>query len=349
MQTRDHLASRTSASGPIPESTSAASPARWSPTSPAARRQGASTIAQQFVKNALAEQNNRTVFEKLREAALAYHLTHQWTKQKILTEYLNSIYFGNGAYGIESAARVYFGKEHGFDADAASDRAHASGLRRLERPAVHRPTCASVLSPGRRRCWPAWSPTRPRLTRSPTRRPPGRGATWCCRTCSRSTTSRARPVRRRASTSRCPRRPTSSSPRSRRAAPYFTSWLRPQILAAMGLGHGVPANVAEYRAYYGGLQIRTTIDLPMQQAAEQAIAAELPERPRAARRPRWSRSTTRPARSARWSGARWSTAARTTSQYPFNLATQGHRQPGSSFKPFTLAVALAARVTARTP
>src|SRR5579884_1935590 len=75
-------------------------------------RQGASTIAQQFVKNALSEQNNRTVFEKLREAALAYHLTRKWRKQKILTEYLNSVYFGNGAYGIESAARVYFGKVH---------------------------------------------------------------------------------------------------------------------------------------------------------------------------------------------------------------------------------------------
>ena len=77
-------------------------------------RQGASTIAQQFVKNALSEQGNRTVFEKLREAALAYHLTREWSKEKILTEYLNSIYFGNGAYGIESAARVYFGAEHGF-------------------------------------------------------------------------------------------------------------------------------------------------------------------------------------------------------------------------------------------
>ncbi|MBV8710751.1 MAG: transglycosylase domain-containing protein, partial [Solirubrobacterales bacterium] len=67
-------------------------------------RQGGSTIAQQFVKNALAEQANRTVFEKLREAALAYHLTRRWSKEQILTEYLNSIYFGNGAYGVESAA-----------------------------------------------------------------------------------------------------------------------------------------------------------------------------------------------------------------------------------------------------
>ena len=74
-------------------------------------QQGASTITQQFVKNALAAQGKRTIFEKLREAALAYHLTRQWTKDKILTEYLNSIYFGNGAYGIESAARTYFGND----------------------------------------------------------------------------------------------------------------------------------------------------------------------------------------------------------------------------------------------
>ncbi len=40
--------------------------------------QGASTIAEQFVKNALAEQDNRTILEKLREAALAFQLTHQW-------------------------------------------------------------------------------------------------------------------------------------------------------------------------------------------------------------------------------------------------------------------------------
>src|SRR3954463_3812147 len=70
--------------------------------------QGASTIAQQFVKNALQAQAHRTVFEKLREAAMAYHLTRKWPKERILTEYLNSVYFGNGAYGIEAAARTYF-------------------------------------------------------------------------------------------------------------------------------------------------------------------------------------------------------------------------------------------------
>ena len=44
--------------------------------------QGASTIAEQFVKNALAEEGNRTIFEKLREAALAYHLTHRWSSRR---------------------------------------------------------------------------------------------------------------------------------------------------------------------------------------------------------------------------------------------------------------------------
>ena len=67
--------------------------------------QGASTIEQQFIKNALQAQSHRTIFEKLSEAALAYQLSHKWSKDKIITAYLNTIYFGNGAYGIEAAAR----------------------------------------------------------------------------------------------------------------------------------------------------------------------------------------------------------------------------------------------------
>ena len=74
--------------------------------------QGGSTITEQFVKNALRAQGSRTVFEKLREAALAYQLERHWDKDKILTEYLNEIYFGEGAYGIEAAAKTYFGWNH---------------------------------------------------------------------------------------------------------------------------------------------------------------------------------------------------------------------------------------------
>src|SRR4051812_34706801 len=78
----------------------------------ASAAQGASTITQQFVKNALAAQNERTVFQKFKEAALAYRLERHWSKDKILTEYLNTIYFSEGAYGIEAAARTYFGDSH---------------------------------------------------------------------------------------------------------------------------------------------------------------------------------------------------------------------------------------------
>jgi penicillin-binding protein 1A len=74
--------------------------------------QGGSTITQQFVKNQYAR-DERTVGRKLKEAALAWQLEQRWSKQRILTAYLNTIYFGNGAYGVEMASRVYFDKRAG--------------------------------------------------------------------------------------------------------------------------------------------------------------------------------------------------------------------------------------------
>ena len=71
--------------------------------------QGGSTITQQFIKNAFTGQQ-RSFGRKLKEAALAWQLEQQWPKDRILTAYLNTIYFGNGAYGIEQAAEVYFGE-----------------------------------------------------------------------------------------------------------------------------------------------------------------------------------------------------------------------------------------------
>jgi penicillin-binding protein 1A len=70
--------------------------------------QGGSTITQQFVKNQLTG-SQRSITRKLKEATLAWQLEQKWTKDQILTAYLNTIYFGNGAYGIERAARTYFG------------------------------------------------------------------------------------------------------------------------------------------------------------------------------------------------------------------------------------------------
>ena len=72
--------------------------------------EGGSTITQQFVKNAYVR-NERTIGRKVREAALAWQLEQQRSKEWILTAYLNTIYYGNGAYGILQAARAYFGKK----------------------------------------------------------------------------------------------------------------------------------------------------------------------------------------------------------------------------------------------
>ena len=71
--------------------------------------EGGSTITQQFVKNAYIR-NERTLARKVREAALAWQLEQRWSKDRILTAYLNTIYFGHGAYGIQQAARAYFRK-----------------------------------------------------------------------------------------------------------------------------------------------------------------------------------------------------------------------------------------------
>lgn len=73
--------------------------------------EGGSTITQQYIKNAYAR-NEQTIGRKVREAALAWQLERRedWSKDRILTAYLNTIYFGNGAYGVQRAAQTYFDK-----------------------------------------------------------------------------------------------------------------------------------------------------------------------------------------------------------------------------------------------
>lgn len=72
-------------------------------------RQGGSTITQQLARNMFLT-NERTVERKLREAVIAFRLESAFSKAEILEKYLNEIYFGRGAWGAETASRVYFGK-----------------------------------------------------------------------------------------------------------------------------------------------------------------------------------------------------------------------------------------------
>ncbi|WKZ58018.1 MAG: transglycosylase domain-containing protein [Bdellovibrionota bacterium] len=73
-------------------------------------RQGGSTITQQVVKNLLLT-SERSLRRKAKEAILSYQLEKRLNKDGIFELYLNQIFFGNGAYGIKSAARSYFHKE----------------------------------------------------------------------------------------------------------------------------------------------------------------------------------------------------------------------------------------------
>jgi penicillin-binding protein 1A len=83
--------------------------AAWADITAGKAVQGGSTITQQLVRN-LYTGNEKTFQRKLKEACLAIKLSRRWSKPKILDEYLNTVYYGNHAYGVEAAAQTYFSK-----------------------------------------------------------------------------------------------------------------------------------------------------------------------------------------------------------------------------------------------
>jgi penicillin-binding protein 1A len=271
---------------------------------PGGSTQGASTITQQFVKNALEAQGARTYFQKLRESAYAYHLERKWDKDKILTEYLNTIYFGEGAYGIEAAARTYFGSQpehHGCGQSGADSCASelAPEEAALLAGIISAPGAASP------RATPQGATERRNLVLSKMK---DQGVL----TEDEYNDAVAKSV---------PAPSEIEKPKDDSLSPYFTSWLRQQVVDRYGAG----------RAFGGGLDVHTTIDLDMQEEAEAAAYNTL-----AGVQPTASVVVIDNATGA----VRAMVGGNNYDEAPFNLATNGHRQPGSSFKPFILATAL---------
>jgi len=269
-------------------------------------RQGGSTITQQFVKRALERETDRTVFEKLREAALAYHLTRKWSKEKILTEYLNSAYYGNGAYGIEAAARTYFAADHP-GCGEEPERPCAKELHPWESALL----AGIVQNPS------GYDPiAHPQAARQ-------RRDTVLAKMLEQGkiTESEFREFRQQAIPGEDQIHPPAQKAPTP-ATPYFTTWVRQQVVDRYG----------PVRAFQGGLTIRTTLDLDMQEAAEAAVAQRFsdPNGPTASVVVIDNRN----------GEVRAMVGGRDYNEVPFNLATQGQRQPGSSFKPFVLAKAL---------
>lgn len=88
--------------------------------------QGGSTITQQLAKNLYFANEGRRFSRKIKDAAMAINLERKYSKEQILEAYLNTTYFGTGAYGIERAARTYFGKSS--SALTLSESAYLAGL-----------------------------------------------------------------------------------------------------------------------------------------------------------------------------------------------------------------------------
>jgi penicillin-binding protein 1A len=263
--------------------------------------QGASTITEQFVKNALEAEGSRTVFEKFREAALAYRLERHWTKDKILTEYLNTIYFGEGAYGIEAAARTYFGRAH-------------PGCGTTTEP------CASVLEP-----WEA--ATLAALIASPSAYDPKvypENSLMRRNVVLEKMYEQGYITQEQFEEGRQQALPAPADiepPRLDSKAPYFTAWLRQQLVDRYGAA----------KAFFGGLKVKSTLDLRLQGAAEEAVNSYLGYSPATASVVVLDNHN---------AGVKAMVGGPNFETKPFNLATQGHRQPGSSIKPFTLVTAL---------
>ena len=261
----------------------------------------------------------------------------EWPKTEILTEYLNSIYFGNGAYGIESAARVYFGKEHGYNSTGPAT-GRCGDVRRQHPSADVR---VGARSPTRRRCWPGWSPTRARSI--PLLHP---------QAANRRRNLVLKDMLEQHYITRGAVRDGDSASRSRP---------RPLIQQPPGAGRGAvlhelaasadPRGDGTGPAWSPGQRRRVPRLLRRPQDPHDDRPRRCSRRPirpsrrscppaRASRARRWSRSTTRPDRSARWSADRSSTGRRTSASSRSTSPPRPSASPGSAFKPFTLAMAL---------
>lgn len=262
--------------------------------------QGGSTITQQYLKNVLLT-GEVTARRKATEAALALRLEEGLDKEQILERYLNTVYFGNGAYGVGTAAAHYFGKD--VSALTLGESALLAGLIQL--PSATDPFLAPTAALERRRVV---------LNKMVE-------LNWL--SLGEAETADAEPLQLAP-----PQQPGEAR------FPYFTEEVKRLLLEEPALGE--TATDRANRLFTGGLRIHTTIDPIVQEAAELAVAGAIgeegPSAALAAVDPRTGHVL------ALVGGRDFYDPSDPVAR--FNLATQGRRQPGSSFKPFVLATAL---------
>jgi penicillin-binding protein 1A len=273
------------------------------------RIQGGSTITQQYVKQVYTN-SQRTVLRKVREAALAVRLEQKLSKDEILTRYLNTVYFGNGAYGIQAASKYYFGvpiKELALDSRTRK-RSDALALGRAAMLAGLVPA-PSVFNPVR-------SMTEARRHQLDVLNRMVEDGKITAQQASDAFGNLPPFIAKRTA----PEVPT--------IAPEFRDLVRARLADTF-----TPDEL-----FKSGLHVTTTLDLELQRAAVNAVKSVLPNKknPEAAvvaidpRNGDIKAMTTRVNRNGKYV---YETGG-------FNLATSAPRSSGSTIKPFTLAVAL---------
>jgi penicillin-binding protein 1A len=263
--------------------------------------QGGSTITQQLARNVFLNKSKKIV-RKIAEIILALQLERKYTKEEILEFYLNQVYWGHNAYGIESAANLFFGKS-------------ASQLNLAE----------SAVLVGMLRGPELYSPfVNPKKSR------------W------RKEIILKRMLDEQLITEEeyfeAKEMPLILAQRKKLKykAPYFTSYVEKQLIAMYG----------EDAVYNNGLKVYTSLDMDLQKKGEAALEHYLAE----ASKPHWvegeevsSLNCTQGSILAVEAGTgyiRTWVGGRDFLEREYDHIVQAHRQPGSSFKPYTYLTAI---------
>jgi penicillin-binding protein 1A len=264
--------------------------------------EGGSTITQQYVKNAFpGVGRDRTLFRKLKEAVLAVKLERKFSKDKILEFYMNTVYFGRGAYGIDAAARTYF-KQKAENLKPAQSALLAGVVRspefygKKDHQASAKARRNYILQAMVDRGWLSAKDGRAAIASK-------LGIVW--------STKRGGIVNSR--------------------APFFLEKVRQYLVARYG-----PEAVNQ-----GGLRVRTTLDMAMQDQANATVRRILNDPKNDPRAALVAIDPRNGAVRAMYGG--WNFKTR-----QFNYATDSVRQAGSTMKPFVLAQALNAGVSVNT-
>lgn len=260
--------------------------------------EGGSTITQQYIKNTYVS-SETTINRKLTEAIYAYQLEQRWSKDRILSEYLNTIYFGEGAYGLQVAAYTYFNKP-------ASELtlAESALLAALPKSPIRYSPIAHPDNARRRRDLILAKMLKKEMI--------------------------TQEQHDEAVEATIPETVYHIGPRVP-TAPYFIEYVKQQLIARYGTK----------TTFEGGLRVYTSLDLQKQAAAEAAVVNVLnqPGDPSAAV------VSIEP----QTSYVRAMVGGLDFVTQKYNLAYQGHRQPGSAFKPFVLATAMSKGISPDTP